>query len=249
MKIKAIIVDDNIEQQEILNKKISSLCPNIELAGFASSVIEGVDLINTLKPQLVFLDVEMPPHTGFDLLNEFRPVSFDVIFVTAFTDFAYRAFKVAAVDYLHKPFSNEELILAVAKAEEKIRQNVPNNIHYLLSNIHSNTADKVKIGLPTLNGYRYVSLEEIIHVEASKEYSKVYFRDKNVEVVSKKIGDLEELLSEFNFYRVHHSHIVNLRHVKQYIRGEGGQACMIDGSVVSISKKNKEGFLQAMNSL
>ncbi len=249
MKIKAIIVDDDKRQQEILEKKILAHCPQIALAGMASNVPDGVKLIKEQKPQLVFLDVEMPPLTGFDLLKTFSPVEFEVIFVTAFTDFAYKAFKVAAVDYLHKPFLDQELVIAVAKAEEKIVQKAPNAIHHLLNNINNNTVDNVKIGLPTLSGITYVRVKDIMHIEGANEYCRFHFMDKPAEMISKKMGEIEEVLKEYNFYRIHKSHIVNLSYVKQYLRGEGGQVCLTDNTMLNVSKNSKEGFLAAMRNL
>ncbi|MEO5572332.1 MAG: LytTR family DNA-binding domain-containing protein [Bacteroidia bacterium] len=245
-----LIVDDEKPQQDLLSGMIKEHFPELKLGAICSSVDEGVEKIKTLKPELVFLDVVMPPYTGFDLLNKIKPIDFDVIFTTSYEQYALNAFKVSAVDYLLKPFSVEQLAEGIAKFEKKIQlKQSLQHIENLLQNINSNSYDEVKIALPSMNGFSFVRLGTIIRCEADNNYTTFFLTDKTKIMVSKTLKDCEDILTDYNFFRVHTSHLINLRYVKDYIKGDGGQVVMTDNSVVDVSRKNKQDFLNKFKKL
>ena len=250
MAYSCIIVDDEKPQQEILTAMLDKGFQDYRLDAICNSVDEGIKKIKTLKPELVFLDVQMPPKTGFDLLNAMGQINFEVIFTTSFEHFAIKAFKFSAIDYLLKPFSEEDLAIALKKFEAKNAvQNSLKNVQNLLMNINMNTSDKARIALPTMSGFVFAQVHDIIRCESDNNYTTFYFEDKTHLMVSKTLKDCEELLSEYNFFRVHASHLINLRFIKEYIKGDGGQVKMIDGSYVDVSRRKKDEFLQQLNKL
>lgn len=250
MTYNCLIVDDEKPQQEILSGMLLSKFPNYNLQCICSSVDEGIKKIKLLKPQLVFLDVQMPPKTGFDLLKEIGPVNFEVIFTTSFEHFAIKAFKASAVDYLLKPFTEEELAIALKKFEEKTAvQNSLVHVQTLLQNINSNTSDKARIALPSLTGFVFAQVNDIVRVESDNNYTNFHFKDNTRLLVSKTMKDCEEILQEYSFYRVHTSHLINMRYIKEYIKGDGGQVKMIDGSVVDVSRRKKDEFMQQLHKI
>jgi two-component system LytT family response regulator len=250
MAYSCIIVDDEKPQQEILTAMLAKSFPAYRLDAICNSVDEGIKKIKALKPELVFLDVQMPPKTGFDLLGSMEQINFEVIFTTSFEHFAIKAFKFSAIDYLLKPFSEEDLAIALKKFEAKNAvQNSLKNVQNLLQNINMNTSDKARIALPTMSGFVFAQVHDIIRCESDNNYTTFYFEDKTHLMVSKTLKDCEELLSEYNFFRVHASHLINMRFIKEYIKGDGGQVKMIDGSYVDVSRRKKEEFLQQLNKL
>lgn len=250
MAYSCIIVDDEKPQQEILTNMLSKRFTDYKLEAICSSVDEGIKKIKTLKPALVFLDVQMPPKTGFDLLSSLDQINFEVIFTTSFEHFAIKAFKFSAIDYLLKPFSEEDLALALKKFEEKYAvQSSLKNVQNLLTNINMNTSDKARIALPTMTGFVFAQVNDIIRCESDNNYTTFYFEDKSHLMVSKTLKDCEELLHDYNFFRVHASHLINMRYIKEYIKGEGGQVKMSDNSYVDVSRRKKDEFIQQLNKL
>ena len=248
MSYSCIIVDDEKPQQEILKGMLTKGFADYRLEAICSSVDEGIKKIKSIKPQLVFLDVQMPPKTGFDLLNSFDTINFEIIFTTSFEHFAIKAFKFSAIDYLLKPFSEEDLAIALKKFEAKNAvQNSLKNVQNLLMNINQNTSDKARIALPTMSGFVFAQVNDIIRCESDNNYTTFYFNDKGSLMVSKTLKDCEELLEEYQFFRIHASHLINMRYIKEYIKGDGGQVKMTDGSVVDVSRRKKDEFLQHLN--
>ncbi|MFN4812669.1 MAG: LytR/AlgR family response regulator transcription factor [Bacteroidota bacterium] len=250
MEYSCLIVDDEKPQQEILSGMLTSKFPSYRLEAICSSVDEGIKKIKQIKPALVFLDVQMPPKTGFDLLSSFDQINFDVIFTTSFEHFAIKAFRFSAIDYLLKPFSEEDLAIALKKFETKhAMQNSIKHVQNLLMNINQNTSDKARIALPTMSGFVFAQVNDIIRCESDNNYTTFYFADRTHLMVSKTLKDCEELLEEYHFFRVHASHLINLRYIKEYIKGDGGQVKMTDGSVVDVSRRKKDEFLLQLNKL
>lgn len=246
----AIIVDDEIAQQEILSNMLQKNFRNYDVRAICNSVDTGIEKINDIKPDLVFLDVVMPPKTGFDLMNYYKQIPFEVIFTTSFEKYAIDAFKVSAVDYLLKPFGVEQLKIALDKFE--VRQSTKNSLAHietLLNNINSNTAANARIALPTLTGYIFEDIKNIIRCEADNVYATFYMADKRTITVSKTLKDCEDLLQQFNFIRVHQSHLINILYVKEYIKGEGGTIKMTDGSNIDVSRRKKDDFLRMLNKI
>ena len=246
--ISTLIIDDEQHQQELLSGMLHKNFPQIQIQHICSSVDEGLEKIAKFHPQLIFLDVMMPPKTGFDLLASVDEINFDVIFTTSFEQFALQAIKLSAIDYLLKPFGIDELGKAIAKYEAKldIKQSY-DHIQNLLYNVNSNNSDKIKIALPTLTGFVFVLVSDIIRCEADNVYTTFYFTNNKSLVVSKSIKDCEKLLISYNFFRSHTSHLINMSYLKEYIKGDGGIIKMTDGSQVDLSRLRKDDFLRLLN--
>ncbi|MCD4681782.1 MAG: LytTR family DNA-binding domain-containing protein, partial [Bacteroidales bacterium] len=222
MALKTIIVDDELDAVNFIRSIIEEYCPKLEVVGTGHSAKEGSKLIINKTPDLVFLDVEMPHGSGFDLLANFPDKSFDVIFITAFNHYAIQAIKFSAVDYILKPININEFITAVDKVLDNKASNDHRNANFktLLENVRSTLPSKLAI--PTSDGMEYLNTKEIIRVEADRSYSWFYLKDNRKLLVSRNLKEYQELLTDRNFFRTHNSHLINLEHVKKYIRSEGG---------------------------
>ena len=244
--VKAVIVDDEQDAVSFIESIAREYCPGIEIVGKAYSSIEGIEVITREKPDLVFLDVEMPHGNGFDLLAGFPEKDFDVIFITAFNHYAIKAIKFSAVDYILKPININEFIDAVKRVEqrrsEKRGRNL--NLNALFENLRSSLPSKLAI--PTSSGMEYLNTTEIIRIEADRSYSWFFMKDGTKFLVSRNLKEYQELLSDWNFFRTHNSHLINLEHVKKFIRHEGGYIEMTDGSTVPVSRGKKDLFLEHM---
>jgi two-component system LytT family response regulator len=246
MKYSVIIVDDEKHQQDKLTDLLEKNFSSYTIAAVCTSVKEGIIKINALKPDLVFLDVIMPPETGFDLLEQIPDRSFEVVFTTSYEEYAIKAFKVSAVDYLLKPFGKTELGTALQRFESRKASPVSfNHLELLMHNLQQSSTELAAIALPTSKGFLRVKVEDIIRCEADNMYTTFFFRDKSQHVVSKNLKECEEILIEYKFIRTHLSHLINLRYVKEYLRGDGGSVVMSDGSSVDVSRNRKEDFLRA----
>ncbi|MGB0429395.1 MAG: LytR/AlgR family response regulator transcription factor [Bacteroidia bacterium] len=245
--MRAVIIDDELRSRESLDILVKENCKNVEVVALAESVETGVAAIKEHNPDLIFLDIEMQDGTGFDLLEKSANSDFHVIFTTAFENYALKALKMSAVDYLLKPINAEELVQAVNKADQlRNSKDTNKNFELLLQNLQT-TSGKHKIALPTSEGLTFINVSEIIRCQADGSYTHFYFKDRKKILVSKKIKEYEELLSPYNFVRVHHSHLVNLDEVAKYVRGDGGYVVMSDGETVYVSKRKKEDFMSALN--
>ncbi len=246
----AIIVDDELAQQEILSNMLQKNFRNYDVKAICNSVDKGIEKINDIKPDLVFLDVVMPPKTGFDLMNYYKQIPFEVIFTTSYEKYAIDAFKVSAIDYLLKPFGVEQLKIALEKFELRHATKTSlAHIETLLHNINSNTSASARIALPTLSGYTFEDVKNIIRCEADNVYATFYMADKRQITISKTLKECEELLQQFNFIRVHQSHLINIAYVKEYLKGEGGTVKMTDGSNIDVSRRKKDDFLRMLNKI
>jgi len=245
MKYKVVIVEDEVHQQERLRGLLDKLVPEVAIAGVAPDIDSAYHLINAEKPELVFLDVMLPPYTGFDLLARFRTINFEIIFTTSFEEFAVKAFRLSAVDYLLKPVVEEELLQAVQKFIAKRGLNVASaHLDVLLSNLQNAGQHQKRIALPTFTGYVFVVVSDIVRCESDNTYTTFFLKDKRKIMISKTLKECESLLSDFAFFRVHHSNLINLDHIVEYQKGEGGVVKMIDGSSVDVSRRRKDEFLR-----
>ncbi len=244
--LRTLIVDDEPDAVSFIHSIINEYCPELEVIGYAHSVKEAEAVIHEKKPELVFLDVEMPHGSGFDLLVLFPKKTFDVIFITAFNHYAIRAIKFSAVDYILKPINIGEFIEAVKKVlEKRISLDVRNaNYEALLENIRSTLPGKLAI--PTFDGMEYLNTQNIIRIEADRSYCWFYLADNRKILVSKNLKEYQELLNDRHFFRTHNSHLINLNYVKKYIRHEGGMVEMTDGSQVPLSRTKRDLFLMHM---
>ena len=246
--MNAIIIEDEKVSREILATYIRKYCPEVNLKGEATDIIEGAKLIDTIKPDLVFLDIEMPKGNGFDLLEKYPDASFEVIFVTAFNEYAIEAFNFSAAYYLLKPLSIDELTKAVDKVKQLKRSAEswsPTKI--LLQNIQNAAKQEKKIALPLIDGFEVVRTGDIIRCAANDNFTEFYLVSGKKIMICRTLKFYEDLLREHDFLRVHKSALVNKHHIKRYKKGKGGSLTMIDGSEVDVSVTYKDilldGFL------
>jgi two-component system LytT family response regulator len=243
--LTAIIVDDKKANIETLGLLVRNYCPVLEISGTATFVEDAYTLINKVRPDIVFLDIEMTDGTGFDLLHKFDELFFEVIFTTAYNQYAVQAFREKALDYLLKPVDIAALQDAVGKAEKQIKLKQANtNLIQYLKQSKLPTVDKISI--PTLDGFLFISYQEIIRCEASGSYTNFYLSDGRKVIASMRLKECEDILPDRVFFRVHHSHIVNLNFVSKYVRGRGGYLLLQDGSTADVAVARKDSFLQAM---
>ncbi len=246
--ISVVIVDDVKKSRETLEQMLQNYCPHTEVVGKAGSANEAFKLIQETEPQLVLLDIEMPNGTGFDLLEMFDSISFEVIFTTAFDQYALKAIKFCALDYLLKPIDIKELIQSIHKAGERLRNhNEKDNFSHLLTNLKHKNSPTNKLALPTQEGLVFIVVQEIIRCEAEGNYTSIFFKSGKRIVTTRKIKDFEELLSEHHFFRVHRSHLINLSYIEKYFKGDGGYVVMADGSSIDVARRKKEDFLERLS--
>lgn len=227
---------------------IEKNCPELAVTGLASNVNEGVDMVRSLKPDLVFLDISMPDGSGFDLLEQVQGNKFDLIFATASDAHAIKAIKYSACDYLLKPIDVDELKASVQRVVSK-RKDTPNmeNLQFLIQHLKKADENFQKITLPTGNAYEIVNIKDIIRCEADGSYTTFYLTDKRKLLISAGLKHYEELLPEKDFIRVHHHHLINMNHVVRFLKEDGGYAVMSDGSRIEISRRKKETFMERLN--
>jgi two-component system LytT family response regulator len=244
-RIRAIIVDDEISGRNSLRGMLNYF-PIVNILGEAKNCTEAVQLIQDVKPELVFLDIEMPYGSGFDVLQQFEQINFNVIFVTAYEEYALRALKLSATDYLLKPVDKKELELALDKVIQKSTAKTAQHFHQLRNDLHSGRKPE-KIAIPHQGDIEYIDIKDIIRCESDKGYTWFYLLNQKKYLVTKTLGDFEQLLGEYGFFRVHHSHLVNLNYVEKYNKGRGGSVQMCDQKEIEVSVRRKDDFLHQMN--
>jgi two-component system LytT family response regulator len=244
-KLKAVIVDDESTSRNVLRDYLSRFCEGVEIVGEGDSVATAAPVIRKQKPDVVFLDIEMPRGNGFDLLEEVSDISFDTVFVTAYDSYAIQALNWSAAYYLLKPLSIDELKMAVEKIrQQKMKQTQTPSSSVLLENLLAKNARNRKLVLPLLEGFEVVKLEDIVSCEANDNFTDFHFVGKPRLMICRNLRFYEEILQESGFMRVHKSFIINLDHVVKYNKGKGGQVTMTDGSVISVSPQKKELLLE-----
>lgn len=246
MKLKALIVEDERASRETLANYLEKYCPDVELCGMADGVKAGLELIASKRPDVVFLDIEMPFGNGFDLLDKVENADFDVIFITAFSDYALRAIQVSASHYLLKPVSIDELIAAVESVKES-REKEQSFIHtrILVENINLENRQLHKMVLPTLEGFEVITIKDILYCGASDNFTIFHLQSGEKKMICRSLKHYEELLSEFDFIRVHKSSLINKHYVQAYRKGKGGTITMNNGDEISVSATRKKEFLDS----
>jgi two-component system LytT family response regulator len=248
-----LIIDDLAIHRENLHHLLQLNFPQIKLILEADSVNRALEVLHSCDIDLVFLDVEMPEHSGFDLFKLLpkEQLSFEVIFVTAYDRYAIQAIRNSALDFILKPIQNNELIDAFNKFIDKRIEKAETINHKLLHLINARDSEKEcnRIGLPTMQGYIFVNEEEILHCEADNTYTVFHLLNNKKIVVSKTLKECEEILATNSFFRIHHSHLVNLRFIREYVRGEGGHIIMMDNSLIPVSRSKKHSFLKVIKKI
>ncbi len=245
-----IIVDDEKGCRDTLESLLTDF-PEVNIVGVVNSIELAQKAIKNLQPQLVFLDIEMPGGTGFDLLEKLNTINFDIIFTTAYDQYAIKAIKYSALDYLLKPIDPTELGSALQRfSSKKHDQDLINNkFKTLLNNLGGETSQQ-KIAIPDGEGLSFVKIKDIIRFQSEGSYTNLYTTiNKKPILISKPIGDYQEMLSNESFARIHRSHLINLEHVEKYIKGEGGIAIMSDQSKVEVSRRKKNDFIEALSAI
>ncbi len=248
-KIRAAIIDDELNGIKFLNNLLRDYCPDIEVLGTARGVKEGIQLINQVNPELIFLDIEMKDGDGFDLLKSLDSTNFEVVFTTAFEEYAIRAFDFSAIHYLLKPINLNELQKVIHIYKER-RQNVPSSKNIQLEVLKQNLSSvDQKIVLSSSSDITFVELKKVIRCEADKNYTVFYLNTGEKRMVSKNLGFYETLLAPYKFVRIHHKHLVNLNYVSRYIRGKGGFVELNDNTTLDVSARKKDILFEQINRL
>ncbi len=247
---RVVLVDDELRGREALSALLVKHCPDVEIVGIASSAAEGHKLISEHQPDMVFLDIEMPGGNGFDMLEMFDRITFEIVFTTAYGHYAIKAIKHSALDYLLKPVEVEELQAVVRQLKAKQAASTAEvNVNALLSNLKTGNKHK-KLVLPDANGLTVVQTENIVRLESDGSYTSFFMDDGTKYLISRHLKEFENTLADNNaFVRVHRSHLINMEQVKRYLKGEGGFAVMTDGSEVEISRRRKSEFLTLLAKL
>jgi two-component system, LytTR family, response regulator len=246
--INAILIDDELLLLSGLQILLKQLCPQINVLATCTSVDEAKNKIMLLKPQLLFLDINMPGKTGFDLLNEIDTENIEIIFITAHNSYALQAFKYSAIGYILKPVDDDELVDAVLKAVKKIEDSQwKNGLDSFMHNIKVTTKpQEMKLCLPSVTGFQVIEIKDIIVCIAEGAYTNFILTENKKIMASRPLLDYEQLLEDNSFIRVHKSNLINVNHVKQYLRGEGGSVILSNGMEIEVSRRKKEHFIEMM---
>jgi two-component system, LytTR family, response regulator len=244
--LKSIIIDDEMKSLENLRILIQDFCDDVEVKALCQNVDDGIAAIEQHKPDVVFLDIQMQRETGFDLLTRIKKIDFDVIFTTAYSEYAIRAFRFSAIDYLLKPIDISELHAALEKVRNKRGDGLSERLSQLIDNLKANPTQKYKLALPTGDGLVFVKVEEIIYCEADSNYTQIYLTNGTHHIVSRTLKEYEEILTDQDFFRIHNSHLINLNLIKNYIRGDGGHVIMSNGKTLDVSKRKRDAFLSRL---
>jgi two-component system, LytTR family, response regulator len=246
-----IIIDDENRSVETLSKIVTTYCEDkLEILATANNIDDAYPLIKNKKPDVIFLDIEMPFGSGFDLLERFDEIDFQVIFTTGFDQYAITAIKFSALDYLLKPINIAELKMAVDKAIVNIENtDYKSNFKIFLDTLKKTKNSTNKIPLPVLNGLELVQIDHIVYCEADEDYTHVFLQDGTKKIVTKSIKDFEELLETYDFFRIHHSFLVNKKYIKKYTKGEGGTILTDLNVEIPVSRRRKSEFLEWLNDM
>ena len=243
--IRTITIDDELHCQETLSLLLTEFCPDVQVVDQCRSAQKGLEAIEKHKPDLVFLDIEMPAMNGFEMLEQFDEISFAIIFTTSYDQYAIKAIRFSALDYLLKPIDSKELLLAVRKV--RTQKYLPGNEQFkmLLDHIQHKENIYTKIAVPTSEGFELLPAEELVRCEADDNYTHLFLKNQTKIIACRTLKEVEEQLQGFTYFiRVHHSYLVNMNEVKKYVRGEGGYLVMSDGASVNVSRSRKDALMK-----
>ena len=245
--LKTVIIDDDYVSRMILRDMLEKFLDNIEILGEAGTVADGVKLIEDTDPELVLLDISMPDGTGFDLLDKLKSINFKLIFITAYSEYAVKAFKYSAFDYIIKPLNVEELTKAIKRIPHIKQVDNKVRVKSLKDNLFSNEETTSKtVALPEINGFAIINAEDIVRCEGKRNYTRIIFKDNSEKIVSRTLLEFEHLLAPLGFVRIHRSHLVNFQNVVRYIKSAGGMVELKTGELLKVSPKHKENLLNKL---
>lgn len=246
--LKTILIDDEPRGISSMQKLLQINCPDVNVIGSCTDADEAIGMIKTMEPDLIFLDIAMPVKNGFDLLREVKGFHFEVIFVTAHNQFMIEAFHFSAIDYLLKPVEDNLLVDAVTRAKRRIdEKSESKNVETFLHNIRQkHSPQKMRLCIPSLKGFQVIELDDILYAESSGNYTNLYFANKQMVCTSKPMHEYEKLLEDAGFVRIHKSILVNMLHVKEYLRGEGGSVILSNGDEVEVARRKKDLLIAKM---
>lgn len=243
--IRCILIDDESNSLEMMEWLLKTYCPQVKIEAMCNAAEKGIEAINKFRPDVVFLDIEMPHMNGFTMLEQFDKLFFDVVFCTAYDQFAIKAFRYSALNYLLKPVDPEDLKETIKRLEEKRSAPSPGQIELLLQNIKQTNKPTVqRIALTTGDGMIFVSTSEILYCQAESNYTSVVLAGGKKILVSKVLKEIDEALAGSDFFRIHNSFLININHIKKFVRGDGGYVIMEDGTNVSISRGRRQEFME-----
>jgi two-component system, LytTR family, response regulator len=240
--LKALIVDDEPKARENLQILLHDFVEGVAVVSLCENIAEATEAVRLHTPDVVFLDIQLQRETGFDLLTKIKEINFEVIFTTAYTEYAIKAFKFSAIDYLLKPIDIEDLKKAVARVEKRVSNNMTGRLSQLVQNLKQGSNENYKIALPTLDGLVFVKISDILYCEASSNYTQIFTTEEKY-LVSKTLKEYDDLLSDHNFFRIHNSYLININSIKKYVKGEGGYVVLNNDTSLDVSKRKKEAFL------
>ncbi len=243
-KLKAILVDDERSSLQNLEHKLLEFCPDITVIASAENPEDAIVTIRQHRPDVIFLDIEMPRMSGLRMLEELADYSGEIIFTTAYNHYAVDAIRISAFDYLVKPVSITDLQNAVARLVKYKQSETKERLDILRRSLTDNKSQDDKIAVPTSEGLEFIQIKNIIHIESSSNYSKIFMTTGKQMLVTKLLKDFEDMLLPYRFYRVHNSHLINLNYIQKYIRGEGGQVVLQNGDVIDVARRKKDEFLK-----
>jgi two-component system LytT family response regulator len=243
--IRCVLIDDESNSLEMMEWLLKTYCPQVTIDAMCNAADKGIEAINKYRPDVVFLDIEMPHMNGFDMLEQFDKIFFDVVFCTAYDQFAIKAFRYSALNYLLKPVDPDDLKETIRRLEEKKSSPSKEQIELLLQNIRQVSKPTTqRIALTTNDGMIFVATSEILYCAAESNYTSIVLEGGKKILVSKVLKDIDEALAGPDFFRVHNSYLINLNRIKKFVRGEGGYVIMDDGANISISRSRRQEFME-----
>jgi len=244
--LKAIIVDDEPYCCEILAGMLEADCADVNVVNISSNGTDALKAIRQFSPDIVFLDVEMPRMNGFEMLERLSSINFHLIFTTSYDQYALKAIRFSAIDYLLKPVDREELKNAINKVRQRIHIPIPQQLEILMQKIKQPSIPVNKIALPTMEGLQMIPIESIVSCESDDNYTNLKLKNGKKLLVTRSLKDIEESLEQHSFIRVHRSYLVNLNEIEKYIKGEGGYLVMSDGTTIDVARNKKEALLKKL---
>lgn len=248
MKLRTYIVEDSARSQQTLQQMLTTYCPKVEVIGLASSVEQALQGIPTARPDLVMLDIELTPGNAFTLLEKLPSLDFEIIFTTAHDQYALKAIKFSAIDYLLKPINIQELIQAVSRAEEqRQRQQAQQRYDSLFNNLGNPRQKLTTLAVPIAEGFEVVQVSDIVRLEGEEGYTLLVLAPNRHLITTRRLKEWEAILEDQDFFRIHRSHLINFHHLKRYHRANGGYVEMADGAELDVSRRRRDAFVQCLS--